>query len=178
MPMTVEHHRYRAILPRVRIKGKAHASAPASAARYHRDSARPGRRAPRKIYWFLARLAEIGIARAPDRRFQGDRSLGYIQDFAHFSSGIANLSASSSGLASRPISVKIWSEVRTSRLIVSISCSGTRIMRSPTSSRSGISLSPKADVAAELARSSNDVLPPATQAEVRIGANPSPTTTR
>jgi len=51
MPLTGEHHGYRAILPRVWIKGKASCHRPRPAgALSHRDRARPGRRASIKIF--------------------------------------------------------------------------------------------------------------------------------
>ena len=46
-----------------------------------------------------------------------------------FSSGMESFSASSSGVGSRPISCIIWREVRTILLIVSIMCTGMRMVR-------------------------------------------------
>ena len=46
-----------------------------------------------------------------------------------FSSGMANFSESSSGVGSRPISCSIWREVRTILLMVSIMCTGMRMVR-------------------------------------------------
>src|SRR5487761_2692137 len=56
-------------------------------------------------------------------------SLAIFRTLRTFSSGIASFSASSSGVGSRPISCSIWREVRTSLLIVSIMCTGMRIVR-------------------------------------------------
>jgi len=46
-----------------------------------------------------------------------------------FSSGMPSLSVSASGAGWQPISCSIWREVRTSLLIVSIMCTGMRIVR-------------------------------------------------
>ena len=46
-----------------------------------------------------------------------------------FSSGMASFSASSSGVGSRPISCSIWRLVRTILLMVSIMCTGMRMVR-------------------------------------------------
>ena len=46
-----------------------------------------------------------------------------------FSSGMASFSESSSGVGSRPISCSIWREVRTILLMVSIMCTGMRMVR-------------------------------------------------
>ena len=46
-----------------------------------------------------------------------------------FSIGMASFSASSSGVGSRPISCSIWRLVRTILLIVSIMCTGMRMVR-------------------------------------------------
>jgi hypothetical protein len=59
----------------------------------------------------------MGIVLFTDQGFQADWVLGNLC-LAHFSSGIANFWANSSGVGSRPISVSIWREVRTNRLIV------------------------------------------------------------
>jgi hypothetical protein len=104
--------------------------------------------------------------------------LAIFKTLSTFSSGIANLSASSSGVGSRPISCSIWREVRTSLWIVSIMRSGMRIERSPTSSPSAIPLSLKADVSAEPAFFKNDTLLSATQAEICIGLRQATVTSR
>jgi hypothetical protein len=55
-------------------------------------------------------------------------SLAIFITLRTFSSGM-ELSASSSGVGSRPISCSIWRLVRTSLLIVSIMCTGMRMVR-------------------------------------------------
>ena len=56
-------------------------------------------------------------------------SFAIFRTLRTFSSGMARRSASSSGVGSRPISCSIWREVRTSLLIVSIMCTGMRMVR-------------------------------------------------
>src|SRR3954471_16886897 len=56
-------------------------------------------------------------------------SLAIFITLRTFSSGMERRSASSSGVGSRPISWRIWREVRTSLLIVSIMWTGMRIVR-------------------------------------------------
>ena len=71
---------------------------------------------------WLSSSSPIGVSRLIG-------SLAIFSTFRTFSSGIASLSASSSGVGSRPISCSIWREVRTSLLIVSIMWTGMRIVR-------------------------------------------------
>ena len=56
-------------------------------------------------------------------------SLAILRTLRTFSSGISRRCASSSGVGSRPISWSICREVRTSLLIVSIICTGIRMVR-------------------------------------------------
>src|SRR5487761_1863138 len=56
-------------------------------------------------------------------------SLAILRTLRTFSSGMPSFSASSSGAGSRPISCSIWRDVRTSLLIVSIMCTGMRMVR-------------------------------------------------
>jgi hypothetical protein len=56
-------------------------------------------------------------------------SLAIFITLRTFSRGICSFSASSSGVGSRPISWSIWRPVRTSLLIVSIMCTGMRMVR-------------------------------------------------
>ncbi|MNC89181.1 hypothetical protein D3C83_50830 [compost metagenome] len=56
-------------------------------------------------------------------------SLAIFRTLRTFSSGMPSFSANSSGVGSRPISCSIWREVRTSLLIVSIMCTGMRMVR-------------------------------------------------
>ena len=56
-------------------------------------------------------------------------SLAILRTLRTFSSGMPSFSASSSGVGSRPISFSIWREVRTILLIVSIMCTGMRMVR-------------------------------------------------
>jgi hypothetical protein len=56
-------------------------------------------------------------------------SLAIFRTLRTFSSGMESFSASSSGVGSRPISCSIWREVRTILLIVSIMCTGMRMVR-------------------------------------------------
>src|SRR5438067_483827 len=56
-------------------------------------------------------------------------SLAILSTLRTFSSGMPSFSASSSGVGSRPISLSIWREVRTILLMVSIMCTGMRMVR-------------------------------------------------
>src|SRR6516162_90334 len=56
-------------------------------------------------------------------------SLAILSTLRTFSSGMPSFSANSSGVGSRPISLSIWREVRTILLIVSIMCTGMRMVR-------------------------------------------------
>ncbi|CSA76072.1 Uncharacterised protein [Vibrio cholerae] len=56
-------------------------------------------------------------------------SLAIFSTLRILSSGICMRSANSSGSGSRPISCSIWREIRFSLLIVSIMCTGIRIVR-------------------------------------------------
>ena len=77
----------------------------------------------------LDEIAKMGILLVADRGFSETGSLAIFKTLRTFSSGIASFSASSSGVGSRPISCSIWREVRTILLIVSIICTGMRIVR-------------------------------------------------
>jgi hypothetical protein len=56
-------------------------------------------------------------------------SLATLSTLRTFSSGMRSFSASSSGVGSRPISLSICRDVRTILLIVSIMCTGMRMVR-------------------------------------------------
>jgi hypothetical protein len=56
-------------------------------------------------------------------------SFAILRTLRTFSSGMPSFSASSSGVGSRPISLSIWRLVRTILLMVSIMCTGMRIVR-------------------------------------------------
>ena len=56
-------------------------------------------------------------------------SFAILSTLRTFSSGISIRSASSSGVGSRPFSWRIWREMRLSLLIVSIMCTGMRMVR-------------------------------------------------
>ena len=56
-------------------------------------------------------------------------SLAILSTLRILSSGISMRSPSSSGVGSRPISWSIWREMRFSLLIVSIICTGMRMVR-------------------------------------------------
>ena len=56
-------------------------------------------------------------------------SFAILSTLRILSSGISIFVASSSGVGSRPISCSIWREMRLSLLIVSIMCTGMRIVR-------------------------------------------------
>src|SRR5665647_1111977 len=56
-------------------------------------------------------------------------SLAVLRALRTFSSGMRSFSASSSGVGSRPISLSICRLVRTILLIISITCTGTRMVR-------------------------------------------------
>ena len=55
--------------------------------------------------------------------------MAILRTLRTFSSGMPSFSASSSGVGSRPISLSIWREVRTILLMVSIMCTGMRMVR-------------------------------------------------
>ena len=56
-------------------------------------------------------------------------SLAILSTLRTFSSGMPSFSASSSGVGSRPISLNIWRDLRTILLMLSIMCTGTRMVR-------------------------------------------------
>ncbi|MCY1551702.1 hypothetical protein D9M68_880480 [compost metagenome] len=56
-------------------------------------------------------------------------SLAIFRTLRILSSGMSMRSPSSSGVGSRPISCSIWREIRLSLLIVSIMCTGIRMVR-------------------------------------------------
>ena len=55
--------------------------------------------------------------------------MAILRTLRTFSSGMASFSESSSGVGSRPISCSIWRLVRTILLMVSIMCTGMRMVR-------------------------------------------------
>ena len=71
---------------------------------------------------WLSSSSPIGVSRLIG-------SLAIFCSLRSFYSGLASFSASSSGVGSRPISCYLWSEVRTILLIVSIICTGMRMVR-------------------------------------------------
>ena len=71
---------------------------------------------------WLSSSSPIGVSRLIG-------SLAIFITLRTFSSGIERRSASSSGVASRPVSWRNWRPVRTSLLIVSIMCTGMRMVR-------------------------------------------------
>ena len=75
----------------------------------------------------VAQMAESSSSPMGVSRLIG--SLAILRTLRTFSSGMARRSASSSGVGSRPISCSIWREVRTSLLMVSIMCTGMRMVR-------------------------------------------------
>src|SRR5262249_35963668 len=56
-------------------------------------------------------------------------SLAILSTLRTFSSGMPSFSASSSGVGSRPISLSIWRDLRTILLMLSIMCTGMRMVR-------------------------------------------------
>ena len=56
-------------------------------------------------------------------------SLAIFKVLRTLSSGMPSFSANSSGVGSRPISANIWRVVRTILPIISVMCTGTRIVR-------------------------------------------------
>jgi hypothetical protein len=77
-----------------------------------------------RVVGFSPNTAVLLIA---DRRLEADRLLGDLQHLAHLLQGHSRPAPRAFG--SRPISCSIWREVRTSLLIVSIICTGMRIVR-------------------------------------------------
>ena len=71
---------------------------------------------------WLSSSSPIGVSRLIG-------SLAIFSTLRTFSRGMPSFSANSSGVGSRPISCSIWREVRTSLLIVSIMCTGIRMVR-------------------------------------------------
>jgi hypothetical protein len=95
----------------------------------------------RRFDWIAASIGRIGVlvldeiaevAESSSSPIGVSRLIGSLAIFRTlrtFSSGMASFSASSSGVGSRPISCSIWREVRTILLIVSIMCTGMRMVR-------------------------------------------------
>ena len=84
-----------------------------------------GRRDAALIHDEIAQMRFFFLA---DRRFQRNRLLRDAHHFAHFRDR-QPISASSSLVGSRPSSCTSWREVRTSLLMVSIMCTGMRMVR-------------------------------------------------
>src|SRR6516162_3291103 len=94
----------------------------------------------RRFEWIAAsigRIAFLSSMKSPRCEFSSspigvssdNGSLAILSTLRTFSSGMRSFSASSSGVGSRPISLSIWREVRTILLMVSIMCTGMRMVR-------------------------------------------------
>jgi hypothetical protein len=77
----------------------------------------------------LDEIAEIESSSSPIGVSRLIGSLAIFSTLRTFSSGMASFSESSSGVGSRPISCSIWRLVRTILLMVSIMCTGMRMVR-------------------------------------------------
>jgi len=85
-----------------------------------------GRRNDRAVF---DEVAQVRIFLFANRRFEGDGFLSNLQDFPNFATGMSMRLAISSEVGSRPSSCTSCREVRISLLMVSIMCTGIRIVR-------------------------------------------------
>src|SRR6516165_5361584 len=94
----------------------------------------------RRFDWMAAsigRIAFLSSMKSPRWEFSSlpigvssdNGSLAILSTLRTFSSGMWSFSASSSGVGSRPISLSIWRDLRTILLMLSIMCTGMRMVR-------------------------------------------------
>src|SRR6516225_4604601 len=94
----------------------------------------------RRFDWMAAsigRIAFLSSMKSPRWEFSSspigvssdNGSFTILSTLRTFSSGMDSFSASSSGAGSRPISLSIWRDLRTILLMLSIMCTGMRIVR-------------------------------------------------
>jgi len=84
---------------------------------------------PGQYFSIFYEISQMRIFIISDGSFHGNRFLGDFQHLAHLVFGHFHALSNSSGVASRPSSCKICLEIRFNLLIVSIICTGIRIVR-------------------------------------------------